>query len=88
MNYKTILMFAIGYGMGIISVVQWLFLYPDPSQFLLGMLLGAAFIFLASYRDALEYLLQKVDSIEHRLDSLVYAKKSEQELKAVKRRKK
>ena len=84
-NIQNFLFLIIGIAMAIISIVQWMFLFPDPSQLMLGIFLGGVvfaigFLFEHSYNTS-----EKLESIEHRLDSLVYAKKSEQELQAVKR---
>ncbi len=72
MNHKSIALIGIGIIIILVSIVQWVFLFPDPSQLMLGTLLGTAFIGLGNYKDALEYLFQKISSLEHRLDSLVF----------------
>lgn len=88
MNWKELFFFVLGFFIVVISIVQWMFLYPDPSQLMLGSFLGLVYLIVAVLMQFVSHLLQKVSSIEQRLDSLVYAKKGEQELKAVKRRKK
>ncbi len=86
MRVKNAILMIIGGSVTAISVVQWFFLFPDPSQLMLGVLLGNLFIGMSMYGKHLSYLLEKVQSMEHRLDSLVYAKKSEEAFKEVRKR--
>ncbi len=58
----------------IISVVQWFFLYPDTSQLLLGLGSSISLFLISILYERTYYYKLKMESLESRLDSLVYKK--------------
>ena len=59
----------------VISTIRWFFLYPDMSQFLLGVLIGAVLFAYAYAYEWMKITDKHVTSLTKRLDSLVYSKK-------------
>jgi hypothetical protein len=59
----------------VISTIRWFFLYPDMSQFVLGVLIGAGIFAYAHAYEWMKLTDKYVTNLTKRLDSLVYSKK-------------
>jgi len=59
----------------IISTVRWFFLYPDMSQFILGVLIGTGIFAYTYVYEWMKITENHVTNLTKRLDSLVYSKK-------------
>lgn len=59
----------------VISTVRWFFLYPDMSQFLLGILIGAGIFAYTYVYEWMKITDAHLTNLTKRLDSLVYSKK-------------
>ncbi len=59
----------------VISTVRWFFMYPDMSQFLLGILIGTGIFAYTYVYEWMKMTEAHVTNLTQRLDSLVYSKK-------------
>lgn len=59
----------------VISTVRWFFIYPDMSQFLLGVLIGAGIFAYTYVYEWMKITEKHIINLTKRLDSLVYSKK-------------
>lgn len=72
LNKWAIVLSLIGLFISIISTIRWFFLYPDPSQFLIGVGVGVVIIGYAYIYNWMKLIDKKLNNVEMRLDTLVY----------------
>ena len=75
MKIITMAIGVVGGFILVVSLVQWFFLFPDPSQLFLGTIAASIIVFSAWVYEKLTFLFQKIVNVEYKLDSLVYPKK-------------
>ncbi len=75
MNLIKIVLAVVGIVVVLISLVRWLVVYNDVSQAVIYSLAGFALIVLAWIIHKFEYIFQKLDNNEKRIDSLTWPTK-------------
>lgn len=71
-NKWSITLGVLGFFTSVCSTIRWFFMYPDTSQFVIGVVIGIIMIGAAYIYDWMKLKDKKVEQLEARLDSLIY----------------
>lgn len=67
--------FIFGVFIVVISTIRWFIIYPDMSQFIIGVLLGITILAFTYTHEWMKLTDKYIHNLTQRLDSLVYNKK-------------
>ncbi len=71
-NKWSVTLGVLGIFTSVCSTIRWFFMYPDTSQFIIGVVIGIILLAGAYVYEWMKLKDKKVKQLEKRLDSLVY----------------